>query len=406
MIARRTAIKDDLLAGERHAEKAASIGDPLQKTGAIVDFRALAEEVERMAPRPEQPRGGRPPYPTGVMVRVLAVKHLHGLSDGQTEFQLLDRRSFQRFCGLEHSLNIPGRTTIWNFENRLGVEGVQALFEGLDRQIRAHGLEARAGQIVDAPLVPAPKQHFTKEDKEMPGQNAVPVDWKPARRRQKDLDASWTRKHGNSCHGYKFTVSVDRKHKFVRQWLADTARVHDSQRLEALLDDGNTSAGIYAGKGYIGAGREERLREQGYRPHIQRKGRPGKPLPACQERRNRRIARVRARVEHVFAAIRQWGGKRIRTIGQARATFAMGMMVVVCNMRRFAFLGAQCAQNPGNEPERAEAGGNIRSKSPSRRWSGPLRGKLIENWGFFEVPFNLTRRRGSLHQTKFSSDNP
>ena len=45
-------------------------------------------------------------------------------------------------------------------------------------------------------------------------------------------------------------------------------------------------------------------------------------------------------VEHVFAAITQWGGKRIRTIGQARATFAMGMMVVVYNMRRLAFLGA------------------------------------------------------------------
>ncbi|MGC9161847.1 MAG: IS5/IS1182 family transposase, partial [Acidithiobacillus sp.] len=42
----------------------------------------------------------------------------------------------------------------------------------------------------------------------------------------------------------------------------------------------------------------------------------------------------------VFAAISQWGGKRIRTIGQARANFAMGMMVVVYNMRRLAFLGA------------------------------------------------------------------
>ncbi|MGK9449641.1 IS5/IS1182 family transposase, partial [Acidithiobacillus caldus] len=41
-----------------------------------------------------------------------------------------------------------------------------------------------------------------------------------------------------------------------------------------------------------------------------------------------------------FAAIHQWGGKQIRTIGQARATFAMGMMVVVYNMRRLAFLGA------------------------------------------------------------------
>ncbi|MBU2745754.1 transposase, partial [Acidithiobacillus caldus] len=94
-----------------------------------------------------------------------------------------------------------------------------------------------------------------------------------------------------------------------------------------------------ADKGYVGAEREERLREQGYRPRIQRKAKQGKPLSACQERRNRRIAKVRARVEHVFAAITQWGGKRIRTIGQDRANFAMGMMVLVYNMHRLAFLG-------------------------------------------------------------------
>ena len=109
------------------------------------------------------------------MVRVLVVKHLHGLSDEQTEFQMLGRRSFQRFCGLEHSLHIPDRTTIWNFENRLGVEGVRALFDSLDRQIRSHGLEARAGQIADATLVPAPKQYFTREKKEVLEQNVVPA---------------------------------------------------------------------------------------------------------------------------------------------------------------------------------------------------------------------------------------
>ena len=340
MIARRTAVKNDLLAEHGRDQKADAIGDPLQKIEEVVDFSALAQAVEKIAPRPEQPKGGRPPYPTEVMVRVLVVKRLHGLSDEQTEFHLLDRRSFRRFCGLEHSRNIPDRTTIWSFENRIGVDGVTALFNELDRQIRAHGLEARAGQIVDATLVPAPKQHFTKEEKMLLEQDAVPADWKPAKRRQKDVDANWTKKHGKSYHGYKFTVSVDRKHKFVRTWIADTASVHDSQHLEAALDEWNTSAEIYADKGYVGAEREERLREQGYRPQIQRKAKPGKPLSACQERRNRRIAKVRARVEHVFAAITQWGGKKIRTIGQARASFAMGMMVVVYNMRRLAFLGA------------------------------------------------------------------
>jgi len=96
-IARRTAIQNDLFAGERRAGKVDALGDPLQKIGTVVDFRALAQAVERVALRPEQPKGGRPPYPTEVMVRILVVKRLHGLSDAQTEFHRLNRHSFQRF---------------------------------------------------------------------------------------------------------------------------------------------------------------------------------------------------------------------------------------------------------------------------------------------------------------------
>jgi len=103
MIARRTAVTNDLLADDGYVQKVDAIGDPLQKIKAVVDFAALAQAVEEIAPRPEQPKGGRSPYPTEMMVRVLVVKRLHGLSDEQTEFQLLDRRSFRRFCGLEHS---------------------------------------------------------------------------------------------------------------------------------------------------------------------------------------------------------------------------------------------------------------------------------------------------------------
>ena len=29
----------------------------------------------------------------------------------------------------------------------------------------------------------------------------MPIDWKPAKRRQKDMDARWTKKHGKSYFG-------------------------------------------------------------------------------------------------------------------------------------------------------------------------------------------------------------
>lgn len=61
-------------------------------------------------------------------------------------------------------------------------------------------------------------------------------------------------------------------------------------------------------------------------------------MSARQQQLNARIAKVRARVEHVFAGITQMGGKLIRTIVQARASFAMTMMAVCYNLKRLAHL--------------------------------------------------------------------
>jgi IS5 family transposase len=47
---------------------------------------------------------------------------------------------------------------------------------------------------------------------------------------------------------------------------------------------------------------------------------------------------VRARVEHVFAAIEHMGGKMIRTIGRARADFALTLMAACYNLRRTVWL--------------------------------------------------------------------
>lgn len=63
MIAHRTAIKNHLLAGEVQAQELEKLGDPLQKIAQIVDFRALAEKLDRVAPRPVQEKGDRSPIP-------------------------------------------------------------------------------------------------------------------------------------------------------------------------------------------------------------------------------------------------------------------------------------------------------------------------------------------------------
>lgn len=334
---KRSAIKTDLFAQDHHKQTLDKLGDPLTEIEAFIDFAALAAQVDLIAPRPVSPQGGRPPYPTETMVRILVLKRLYNLSDEQMQYQLLDRMSYKRFCGLTQATHIPDRTTVWTFENRIGPAAATAIFDGVSAQLLKKGFIARGGQIVDATLVPAPRQHFTKEDKEQLEKDAMPADWSPPKRRQKDLDATWTQKHDKSHYGYKLTVNVDNKHKFIRKIVTDTASPHDSMHFEAAIDPLNTSRDVFADRGYPSKERQAWLKANGYRDQIQRKGYRNKPLTQTQQGRNQRIAKTRARVEHVFAAIEQMGGKLIRTIGQVRANFAMTMMAACYNLKRLTY---------------------------------------------------------------------
>lgn len=93
---------------------------------------------------------------------------------------------------------------------------------------------------------------------------------------------------------------------------------------------------VYADWGYPSEGRKAWLKERGFRNQIQRKGKGNKPLSECQQRRNKRIAKMRARVEHVFGAIEQMGGRLRHTIDQARTNFVMTMMAA-CDKRLVYF---------------------------------------------------------------------
>lgn len=333
----RSAIKTDLFAEEHHRQKIDSLGDPLADIESHINFPALAAKVDAIAPRLVSPQGGRPPYPTETMVRILVLKRLYNLSDEQMEYQLLDRMSYKRFCGLANATNIPDRTTLWTFENRIGEAGAKALFDGVSSQLLKKGFIARGGQIIDATLVPAPKQHNSRGEKELIEQSATPAGWKPAKRRQKDIDATWTKKHGKSTFGYKLSINIDKKYKIIRKIETDTASTHDSQGFDTVFDTLNMNRDVYADRDYPSEARQAWLKENGFRNQIQRKGKRNKPLSECQQRRNHRIAKTRARVEHVFAAITQMGGKIIRTIGEKRASFAMTMMAACYNLKRLVY---------------------------------------------------------------------
>ena len=61
------------------------------------------------------------------------------------------------------------------------------------------------------------------------------------------------------------------------------------------------------------------LRKLKIKAHICQKGQKDKPLTSAQKRANRIKSKIRARVEHIFGAIAQMGGDRLRSIGIFRA---------------------------------------------------------------------------------------
>lgn len=170
-----------LFADQEREAKLDSLGDPLALLNKHVDFRLMAEEIDRWVPRPSRAKGGRPPYPTELMTRLLVLQQLLNLSDEQMEFQLLDRMSFQRFAGLKNTARVPDRNTIWNFREWLVQAKVEHLiFDEVQRQLQLNGFNAREGQIINASIVRAPIQHNTAEQQGVVKQRAAPIEWEPS----------------------------------------------------------------------------------------------------------------------------------------------------------------------------------------------------------------------------------
>ena len=85
---------------ERYAALSAA-GDPLERLSALIDFEIFRSALDAALQRSDGSRGGRPPMDAVMMFKVLILQTLYCLSDAQAEFQILDRRSFGRFLGLD-----------------------------------------------------------------------------------------------------------------------------------------------------------------------------------------------------------------------------------------------------------------------------------------------------------------
>lgn len=320
--------------------------DPLVSLKELIDWESFRPILSKLHEKPRKSKAGRKPFDVVVMFKALVLQHLYNLSDDELEYQIRDRFSFCRFLGVNPEDKTPDAKTIWLFREQLTTQGLmEALFLEFDLQLDLKGFKARKGQIVDASFVQAPKQRNTREENAQikAGETPERFEENPHVGRQKDTEARWTKKNGQSYYGYKNHVSVDNEHKLVRDYSVTPADVHDSQIFLDLLHE-NTSKDLWADSAYASEDSELILAASGYRSHVHRKGSRNKPLSERSQRANHRKSKVRARVEHVFGSIaNEQGGSFLRVIGLARASVKVGMMNLVYNMRRLVTLHRRSA---------------------------------------------------------------
>lgn len=179
-----------------HQQAVTSERKGINKLNQFIDWELFRQELEALLGynTRDPKKGGRPPFDPVLMLKILVLQKYHGLSDDETEFQILDRFSFMQFLGLQAGDNIPDAKTIWDFKQLLekdGREGGRNLFELFGAMLEKQGMVGREGSIVDASFVDAPRQRNSREENELIKEGVRPAGFEEntARGRQKDCDA-------------------------------------------------------------------------------------------------------------------------------------------------------------------------------------------------------------------------
>lgn len=323
-----------MMAEETQLAKLSKLGDSLERL-KIIDFEAFRPELENVYKKERKSNAGRQPFDVVMMFKILVLQRLFNLSDDQTEYQITDRMSFQRFLGLSLGEHVPDAKTIWLFKDTLTKKGIiDPLFKQFTRQLESQGIITHTGTIIDATFVDAPRQRNSREENEQVKNGETPEEWKekPHKLAQKDTDARWTKKNDETHYGYKDHVKVDADSKIITDYATTSANVHDSNEFTDFLTEEDKD--VYADSAYIGKEIPNHVKN-----HVCEKGFRNNPLTDEQKKNNRTKSKIRCRIEHVFGFMTtSMHGLTVRSIGIKRAAFNIGLTNLVYNICRYSII--------------------------------------------------------------------
>ena len=191
----------------------------LERISKVINFELFRPILEdAVLNKNKKNNSGAKPYDPVLLFKILILQRIYNLSDEATEYQIIDRLSFKNFLGLASGDKVPDQNTIWSFREKLGEKDtVSDLFNAFHALLQENGLMINEGKMIDATFVEAPRQRNTREENEKikAGQGDELWNDHPHKKHQKDIDARWTKKNGQTYFGYKNHVKADPGTKLI-----------------------------------------------------------------------------------------------------------------------------------------------------------------------------------------------
>jgi IS5 family transposase len=250
---------------------------------------------------------GRRAYHPAIMFKILFLQTLYDQSDVQIMEMVDTNILFRHFAGLSMNDDIPDRTLLGKFKERLGEEKFEEIFNRIVLLANEAGLIDKRLRLIDCTAVRAKVDLYRCKKGKKDDDDHDFID-----RNTPDPDASTGYKSvKDKWYGYKFGIIMDANSEIVTAVETTTASTADTKHLEALVEKDIAASGgakrICGDKGF--QGHRQFLKDKKIMNNIIR--RDNMKIPWRQIYRLDKM--VRPHIEHKFAE-----GKKNHGLGKAR----------------------------------------------------------------------------------------
>jgi len=248
------------------------------------------------------------------MLRIYFLQQWFNLSDPAVEEALYDSPVMRRFAQVDlGSEPVPDETTVCKFRHLLEAHNLGArMLEQVNAHLGERGVRISTGTIVDATIIHAPSSTKNREQ-------------------ARDAEMHQTKKGKQWYFGMKAHVGVDSKTTLVHAVVATAANTADSEVLPQLLHGGETK--VWGDQAYRGQSKVIHECAPRAKDCTNQRYRHSGVVDEVKREKNRVKAKVRSKVEHVFAIIKlKFGFTKVRYKGLAKNAHRLFVTCALANL--------------------------------------------------------------------------